>query len=77
MLRILIEFIFSLWFGILFQAAASPVLENMIDEAFRENQRSSEKMIRILGVPGDAVEVFVRFIYSNRSVTSILQVLTF
>nr|GEV69791.1 BTB/POZ and TAZ domain-containing protein 1-like [Tanacetum cinerariifolium] len=43
-------------------AAASPVLENVVDEAFRK----SEKTIRILGVPSDAVEVFLTFIYSNR-----------
>ncbi|KAL4559763.1 hypothetical protein LXL04_031908 [Taraxacum kok-saghyz] len=42
-------------------AAASPVLESVIDRL-----RSSEKTIPILGVPCEAVEVFLRFIYSNR-----------
>ncbi|XP_076901226.1 BTB/POZ and TAZ domain-containing protein 1-like [Bidens hawaiensis] len=42
-------------------ASASPVLENLINSC-----RSSEKTIRILGVPCDAVEVFVSFLYYNR-----------
>ncbi|KAK1436722.1 hypothetical protein QVD17_02504 [Tagetes erecta] len=41
-------------------ASASPVLENIIN-------RSSDKTIRILGVPCDAVEAFVSFLYFNRS----------
>nr|GEU88021.1 hypothetical protein [Tanacetum cinerariifolium] len=36
-------------------------LETMFDEAFRK----SKKMIRILGVPSNAVEVFASFMYSN------------
>ncbi|GKB80624.1 polyadenylate-binding protein RBP45B, partial [Tanacetum coccineum] len=43
------------------KAAASPVLENMFDEAFWK----SENMIRIFGVPSNAVEVSVSFMYSN------------
>ncbi|KAD4585624.1 hypothetical protein R6Q59_035839 [Mikania micrantha] len=45
-------------------AAASPVLESIIDSP--RNRRSSEKNIPILGVPCDAVQVFVSFLYSNR-----------
>lgn len=45
-------------------ASASPVLESIIDRP--RKHRSSEKTIPILGVPCEAVEVFVRFIYSNR-----------
>ncbi|KAI3737386.1 hypothetical protein L2E82_27387 [Cichorium intybus] len=45
-------------------ASVSPVLESAIDTPGKH--RSSEKTIPILGVPCDAVEVFVRFIYSNR-----------
>ncbi|GJU20148.1 polyadenylate-binding protein RBP45B [Tanacetum coccineum] len=41
--------------------AASPVLENMFDEAFWK----SENMIRIFGVSSNAVEVSVSFMYSN------------
>ncbi|KAI3802531.1 hypothetical protein L1987_30664 [Smallanthus sonchifolius] len=45
-------------------ASASPVLESIIDRP--RKHRSSEKTIPILGVPCDAVEVFVSFLYSNR-----------
>lgn len=54
-------FFFFLW---KIQASASPVLESIIDRP--RKHRSSEKTIPILGVPCEAVEVFVRFIYSNR-----------
>ncbi|XP_076927649.1 BTB/POZ and TAZ domain-containing protein 1-like [Bidens hawaiensis] len=43
-------------------ASASPVLESLINNS----SRSSEKTIRILGVPCDAVEAFVTFLYYNR-----------
>ncbi|KAJ0579766.1 putative chromatin remodeling & transcription regulator BTB-POZ family [Helianthus annuus] len=45
-------------------ASASPVLESIIDQ----KRRRSEKTIPINGVPCDAVEVFVSFLYFNRSV---------
>ncbi|KAI3512849.1 hypothetical protein L1887_20169 [Cichorium endivia] len=45
-------------------ASASPVLESVIDKP--RKHWSSEKTIPILGVPCDAVEAFVRFIYSNK-----------
>ncbi|KAA8542191.1 hypothetical protein F0562_023343 [Nyssa sinensis] len=44
-------------------ASASPVLESIIDRP-RKHQ-SSEKTIPILGVPCDAVAVFVGFLYSS------------
>ncbi|XAR67958.1 hypothetical protein NMG60_11002917 [Bertholletia excelsa] len=43
-------------------ASASPVLENIIDRP--RKHRSSERTIPILGVPCDAVNLFVRFLYS-------------
>ncbi|XP_076918982.1 BTB/POZ and TAZ domain-containing protein 1-like [Bidens hawaiensis] len=43
-------------------ASASPVLESLINNICQ----SSEKTIRILGVPCDAVQVFVSFLYYNR-----------
>ncbi|KAI7732319.1 hypothetical protein M8C21_010058, partial [Ambrosia artemisiifolia] len=43
-------------------ASASPVLESIIDR----KKRSSENNIPINGVPCDAVQVFVNFLYSNR-----------
>ncbi|KAI3499508.1 hypothetical protein L1887_35309 [Cichorium endivia] len=45
-------------------ASASTVLESIIYRP--RQQRSSEKIISILGVPCDAVEVFVGFLYSNK-----------
>ncbi|CAK9144598.1 unnamed protein product [Ilex paraguariensis] len=45
-------------------ALASPVLENIIDRP--RKHRSSEKTIPILGVPCDAVAVFLRFLYSSK-----------
>ncbi|XP_024973014.1 BTB/POZ and TAZ domain-containing protein 1-like [Cynara cardunculus var. scolymus] len=45
-------------------ASASPVLESIIDRP--QKHRSSEKTISILGVPCDAVDVFVRFLYSTK-----------
>ncbi|KAK3014840.1 hypothetical protein RJ639_008767 [Escallonia herrerae] len=45
-------------------ASASPVLESVIDRPLKH--RSSERTIQILGVPCDAVAVFVRFLYSSR-----------
>ncbi|KAK9060951.1 hypothetical protein SSX86_018131 [Deinandra increscens subsp. villosa] len=45
-------------------ASASPVLESIIDSL--QNRRSSGKTIPIVGVPCDAVESFVSFLYSNR-----------
>ncbi|PON72361.1 Voltage dependent potassium channel [Parasponia andersonii] len=45
-------------------ASVSPVFESIIERP-RKN-RSSERVIRILGVPRDAVFSFVRFLYSSR-----------
>ncbi|CAN0900884.1 BTB/POZ and TAZ domain-containing protein 1 [Linum grandiflorum] len=45
-------------------AAASPVLESIIDNP--PKHRSSDRIIPILGVPCDAVIVFLRFLYSSR-----------
>ncbi|KAM6570169.1 hypothetical protein CsatB_018154 [Cannabis sativa] len=45
-------------------ASASAVFESIIEQP-RKN-RSSERVIRILGVPQDAVVSFVRFLYSSR-----------
>ncbi|PON85246.1 Voltage dependent potassium channel [Trema orientale] len=45
-------------------ASVSPVFESIIERP-RKN-RSSERVIRILGVPRDAVVSFVRFLYSSR-----------
>ncbi|KAM7483401.1 hypothetical protein LguiB_007984 [Lonicera macranthoides] len=42
-------------------SSASPVLESIIDRL--EKHRSTERTIPILGVPCDAVSVFVRFLY--------------
>ncbi|KAL2932624.1 BTB/POZ and TAZ domain-containing protein 2 [Bienertia sinuspersici] len=46
-------------------AMASPVLEKFLERPKR-NRKTGEKAIPILGVPCDAVSVFVRFLYSNR-----------
>ncbi|KAJ0587066.1 putative chromatin remodeling & transcription regulator BTB-POZ family [Helianthus annuus] len=43
-------------------ASSSPVLESITDQ----KRRRSEKIIPINGVPCDAVEVFVSFLYFNR-----------
>ncbi|GFP99054.1 BTB/POZ and TAZ domain-containing protein 2 [Phtheirospermum japonicum] len=45
-------------------ASASPVLENIIQRP--KKRRSSERKIPILGVPYDAVSVFIQFLYSSR-----------
>ncbi|XP_071742699.1 BTB/POZ and TAZ domain-containing protein 1-like [Rutidosis leptorrhynchoides] len=45
-------------------AKASPVLESIIYSPTKH--RSSENTIPILGVPCDAVEAFVQFLYTNR-----------
>ncbi|XAR50273.1 hypothetical protein NMG60_11004554 [Bertholletia excelsa] len=45
-------------------ASSSPVLESIIDRP--RKHRSSERTIPILGVPCEAVAVFVRFLYSNK-----------
>ncbi|XP_047342664.1 BTB/POZ and TAZ domain-containing protein 2-like [Impatiens glandulifera] len=47
-------------------ASASPVLENIIDRPNKKNHKSSERTIPILGVPSEAVAVFVRFLYSSK-----------
>ncbi|CAN1335073.1 BTB/POZ and TAZ domain-containing protein 2, partial [Linum perenne] len=47
-------------------ATASTVLANIIDNP--PKRRSSERIIRILGVPYAAVTVFIRFLYSSRFV---------
>ncbi|CAN6814241.1 unnamed protein product [Brassica oleracea] len=45
-------------------AAASPVLANIIEKPRKSHGGSSKRVIKILGVPCDAVSVFVRFLYS-------------
>ncbi|KAK9054563.1 hypothetical protein SSX86_025642 [Deinandra increscens subsp. villosa] len=50
-------------------ASASTVLEGIIDRP--RKRRSSEKSIPILGVPCDAVEVFVGFLYSGKFVMAV------
>ncbi|XP_027126556.1 BTB/POZ and TAZ domain-containing protein 1 [Coffea arabica] len=45
-------------------ASASPVLESIIDRP--RKHRSSDKTISILGVPDDAVSVFVQYLYSSK-----------
>ncbi|KAL2515456.1 BTB/POZ and TAZ domain-containing protein 1 [Forsythia ovata] len=45
-------------------ASASPVLEHLI--ARPQKRRSSDRKIPILGVPSDAVSVFVQFFYSSK-----------
>lgn len=45
-------------------ASMSPVLESMIDRP--RKHRSSERIIQIHGVPGDAVTAFLTFLYSRR-----------
>ncbi|XP_042010787.1 BTB/POZ and TAZ domain-containing protein 1-like [Salvia splendens] len=47
-----------------FLAAASPALESMVYRP--QKRRSSERKIPILGVPDDAVSVFIQFLYSYR-----------
>ena len=58
------------------QAAASPVLEGILDTP-RKHRSSKNKTIQILGVPNDAVSVFVHFLYSSTSVFSIFIISTF
>ncbi|KAL1534754.1 BTB/POZ and TAZ domain-containing protein 1-like isoform X1 [Salvia divinorum] len=48
-----------------FLAAASPALESMINRP--QKRRSSERKIPILGVPDDAVSMFIQFLYSYRA----------
>ncbi|VVB17847.1 unnamed protein product [Arabis nemorensis] len=45
-------------------ASASPVLTNIIEKPSKSNGGSSKRVIKILGVPCDAVSIFVRFLYS-------------
>ncbi|KAK4394890.1 BTB/POZ and TAZ domain-containing protein 1 [Sesamum angolense] len=45
-------------------ASASPVLENIIEKSQRH--RSTERKVPMLGVPYDAVAVFIQFLYSSR-----------
>lgn len=45
-------------------ASASPVLESIIDRPTKH--RSSDEAISILGVPDDAVSVFVQYLYSSK-----------
>ncbi|KAL6549494.1 hypothetical protein OROHE_008611 [Orobanche hederae] len=45
-------------------ASASPVLENIIHRL--QKRRCSKEKIPILGVPHDAVSVFIQFLYSSR-----------
>ncbi|XP_073048667.1 BTB/POZ and TAZ domain-containing protein 2-like [Primulina eburnea] len=44
-------------------ASASPVLENIVER--RQKGQSSERKIPILGVPYDAVSVFLQYLYSS------------
>lgn len=44
-------------------AAASPVLANIIEKP-KSHGGSSKRVIKIVGVPCDAVSVFIRFLYS-------------
>nr|XP_043635698.1 BTB/POZ and TAZ domain-containing protein 1-like [Erigeron canadensis] len=44
--------------------SASSVFENMINRPLK--QQNSDRIIKILGVPCEAVEVFIKFLYSNR-----------
>lgn len=51
------------------QASASPVLMNIMKKTVRRYQRyGAKRAIKILGVPCDAVSVFIRFLYSFRLV---------
>ncbi|CAN8251813.1 unnamed protein product [Cochlearia groenlandica] len=45
-------------------ACASPILSNIIETPRKIHRGSSKKVIKILGVPCDAVSVFIRFLYS-------------
>nr|VDC95533.1 unnamed protein product [Brassica oleracea] len=45
-------------------AAASPVLANIIEKPRKSHGGSSKRVIKIVGVPCDAVSVFIRFLYS-------------
>lgn len=53
------------------QASASPVLTNIIEKPRKSHsgRGSSKRVVKILGVPCDAVSVFVRFLYSPRLVS--------
>uniref|UniRef100_A0A1J3IFP2 BTB/POZ and TAZ domain-containing protein 1 n=1 Tax=Noccaea caerulescens TaxID=107243 RepID=A0A1J3IFP2_NOCCA len=46
-------------------ASASPVLTNIIEKPRKIHGGSSKRVIKILGVPCDAVSVFLRFLYSH------------
>ncbi|RWV82854.1 hypothetical protein GW17_00055606 [Ensete ventricosum] len=55
------------FFGLCFEsdwASASPVLERMLDRSRKGG--NSERIIHVLGVPHDAVLVFVQFLYCSR-----------
>lgn len=56
---------YLIFFIIFLKASVSPVFESIIERPRKKN-RSSERVIRILGVPRDAVVSFVRFLYSSR-----------
>ncbi|KAL2243877.1 BTB/POZ and TAZ domain-containing protein 1 [Sesamum indicum] len=45
-------------------ASASSVMENIIERA--QKHRSTERKVPMLGVPYDAVAVFIQFLYSSR-----------
>ncbi|KAJ0238228.1 BTB/POZ and TAZ domain-containing protein 1 [Hirschfeldia incana] len=45
-------------------ASASPVLTNIIKKPRKSHGESSKRVVKILGVPCDAVSIFVRFLYS-------------
>ncbi|XP_010444196.1 PREDICTED: BTB/POZ and TAZ domain-containing protein 1 isoform X1 [Camelina sativa] len=50
-------------------ASASPVLTNIMEKPRKIHGGSSKRVIKILGVPCEAVSVFVRFLYSPSSLT--------
>jgi len=51
------------------QASASPVLMNIMKKPMRRYRGcGSKRVIKILGVPCDAVSVFIKFLYSSRLV---------
>jgi hypothetical protein len=66
----MLDFIFCYF---CWQASVSPVLENIIDRPHKHH--SSEKIIPILGVPCDAVSLFIQFLYSSRFIFIIIFIL--
>ncbi|CAH2064871.1 unnamed protein product [Thlaspi arvense] len=51
-------------------ASASPVLMNIMKKPMRRFRGcGSKRVIKILGVPCDAVSIFIRFLYSSSSLT--------